>query len=200
MEGTAMSRVDEAQLKSDAARKVFEVSEGLAPWMDDYFGLLAEGWPWRQAVFMIWAALPKYHRQPRTQKGLAVEVLGLTSDRVIRTWRQKNQALDVRVGKLTKSMLMKARSDIFAALIAAATNPNPRAHADRKLALEMTGDYVPRQVIQNEGPRTDMSDVDEVELAARAMVPGCFPEGETACGSGLQTTEVAEPPVKAEGA
>jgi len=145
MEAWAEEFEDDAQRRSEAARAVFETSEGAAEWMTDYWQLLAEGWPWRLAVYMLWVSQPKDRRHPATQGELARQVLGLTSDRAIREWREKNPAMEARTAKLAASVLSKARADIYQALITAASNPSPRANADRKLALEMLGDYVPRQ-------------------------------------------------------
>lgn len=167
-----MNALDEAQLTAERAREAFEARHGEAPWMEEYWTLLAEGWPWRQAVYMLWAAMPADRREPRTQGELATTMLGLTSDRQIREWRQNNPGIDVRVGQLTRAALLKARPRIYGALIDAASNPNPRAHADRKLALEMLGDYTPRSIIQREGLVDDLSAVPEDELAATAAVPG----------------------------
>lgn len=178
---TARPRSEKARARSEEARALFEVKFGEAPWMEDYWELLAEGWPWRQVVYMVWASLPRDLREPKTQQKLATEMLGLTSDRVIRTWRERNPALDVRVGTLTRSMLLKARSDIIAALIESASNPNARSHPDRKMALEMTGDYVQRQVIVQKGLGTDLSAMGEDELAARA----CLPPGGGEDGDGV---------------
>ena len=174
MEGLMDEEEQSSQARSEESRALFEARFGVAPWMDDYWELLAEGWPWRQAVYMVWASLPRNRRAPApgTQGEMATQLLGLTSDRVIRTWRERNPALDVRVGTLTRAMLLKARSDIISALIESASSPNPRSHADRKMALEMTGDYVQRQVIEQAGLGTDLSAVPEDELAARANVPG----------------------------
>ena len=47
--------------------------------------------------------------------------------------------------------LLRHRRDIFDALIVSATDPDPKSHPDRKLALEMLGDYKPRQINQMEG-------------------------------------------------
>lgn len=177
MEGQ-LNALDEAQLRSAEARRIFEVGEGSSEWMDDYWRMVGEGWPWRQAVYMLWAALPGDARRPRTQEALAVEVLGLTSDRQIRKWRE-NPALDAEVARLAASALSKARANIYQALVESATNPNPRAHADRKLALEMLGDYVPRQVVRvgQELP-DDLSELSEEELRQlRAGPVGRAPEG-----------------------
>ena len=154
MEG-ALNPVDGAQLKTDAARRVFEVMPEWGPWMEDYYSLVAEGWTWRQAVYIVWASLPKSSRIPGSQGELARQVLGLTSDRVIRDWRERNPMLDARVARMTAGALARARAEIYQALITAATSPDPRAHSDRKLALEMLGDYMPRQRVDVGAPVPD---------------------------------------------
>lgn len=168
-----LSLLDQAQIESIRARRIFEVSEEAGPWMDDYWALRAEGWPWRQAVYMIWAGLPRAMRQPKTQGQLAIQVLGLTSDRQIRVWKDKNPAIEVRIRKLTVGALAKARADVMAALVAMAMRQNPRCHADRKMYLEMMGDYVPKQKLTI-GPELpdDMSEMDEQELRAMTLSPG----------------------------
>ena len=183
MEG-AVDVVAEAQLRSEAARRIFEESEGSAPqgeagsatgwatWMGEYWALVGEGWGWRQAVYMLWASQPRQGRWPKTQEALATEVLGLGSDRRIREWRANNPAMDVRVAKLAASALSKARAEVYEALIHAASNPDPRAHSDRRLALEMMGDYVPRQRVDvGAVAPEDMGDLSEAELAALAQDP-----------------------------
>lgn len=161
--------LSEAQLKSLGARRVFEAQESADPWMDDYWRFIGEGWSWRQTVYMIWAALPPSQRRPKTQAELATEVLGLTSDRVIRDWKADNPAMQAEIAKLMKSMLFKHRPAIYDALVQAASNPNPRAHADRKLAMEMLGDYVPRQKL-TVGPETpdDLAGASDEELRTLA--------------------------------
>jgi len=172
MEGV-VNPLDEAQLRSEAARKVFEASEGAAPWLEDYWALRAEGWPWRQAVYLVWAAQPKESRWPKTQHELAVEVLGLTSDRVIRDWKVENPAMEVRIAQLAINALSKARAEIYAALIKSACRSDPRAHSDRKLALEMLGDYLPRQRMDLAAAMPDdLAEMDAEELRALAGVPG----------------------------
>ncbi len=42
--------------------------------------------------------------------------------------------------------LLRHRRDILDALIVSATDPDPKSHPDRKLALEMLGDYKPRGI------------------------------------------------------
>ena len=100
-----LNPLDEAQLKSAAARRLFEASEHADAWLDQYWDLVAEGWSWRQAVYMLWASQPQ-PRTPKTQWDLATQVLGLTSDRVIREWRQI-PGFETRVMKLTASALLQ---------------------------------------------------------------------------------------------
>ncbi len=62
--------------------------------MQDYQMLRDQCWPWRVAAYIAWASSPRVGRQPHTQMELAKQILGLTSDRVINTWRKKNPAID----------------------------------------------------------------------------------------------------------
>lgn len=148
MEGH-LNELEEAQLKSEMARKIFESQEGVQPWMDDYWSLLGEGYTWRQAVYMLWASQPAHLRQPKNQGDLATQVLGLTSDRAIREWRSKNPAIDVRVQKLATSVLAKRRVEVLNVLADMAAKDDYKAHNDRRMYLEMIGDYVPRQATVN---------------------------------------------------
>jgi len=162
--------LDEAQLRAEEARRIYEARWGESPWMNDYFDLLGEGWSWRQAAYIVWASQPKFQRDPGTQAELAQEV-GLASDRAIRTWREKNPAIDTRIHELTASALSKARAGVFAALIAAASNPSPRAATDRKLFFEMTGDYSRETTVRIGELPDDMAEMSESELRALAQAP-----------------------------
>ncbi len=70
--------------------------------------------------------------------------------------------------------LFKHRAEIFTALVAVAIKPEYKSHADRKLALELMGDYTPiRKVLaelkkKGEGDESDLSDT-ELEELARAL-------------------------------
>lgn len=150
-----------AQERSARARALFEGhGDGDAEsWMDDYWSLIAEGWSWRQAVYILWSAQPSDRRSPKTQGELATQVLGLTSDRTIRVWREKNPHIEARIADLTSSVLMKHRAEVLNALASMAAEHDYKAHADRKLYLEMTGDYVPRSVQGVVGIPVDEDDV-----------------------------------------
>jgi len=165
----ALNPLEEAQLRSMEARRVFEATTPIEAWMDDYFTLIKEGWSWRQAVYMLWASQPQ-PRTPKTQWELATEILGLTSDRVIRDWRANNPTIETRIAQLTASALVKARADVFAALIAAAIDPSYKGNRDRRLLLELTGDYVPRQALSLTNPdtRTAIEEADTETLRAVA--------------------------------
>ncbi len=136
----------EARLRSEAARRALEGMYGKigSPrWLDDYFELCKGGWPWRIAAYIAWASTPKGVREPKTQDALAINHLGLTSDRAIGTWRKKNPAIDEMVRIMQAGPLFKHRAEIYTALAAVAVKPEYKSHNDRKLALELMGDYMP---------------------------------------------------------
>jgi hypothetical protein len=139
---------EEARRVSAEARRAFEGADhpgrGELPWMGEYLTLRAEGWPWRVAVFIAWASVPRERRAPKTLGELA-SVLGLRSTRAIRRWRERNPEIDARVTVAVVEPLMRARADVIEALIESATTADHRSHADRKLALEMQRLYTPRQ-------------------------------------------------------
>lgn len=116
------------------------------PWWQDYQELIARGWDWRKAVYIAWESTPAPGRQPPTQLELAQTVLGLTSDRRIRQWRDDNPDIQAEIVRMQAAPLLRHRRAIYDALAAVATDPDPKAHQDRKLALEMLGDYRPRAV------------------------------------------------------
>jgi hypothetical protein len=172
MEEAVRNPLDEALLKSEVTRRLFEQTNQAEAWMDDYFALVAEGWSWRQAVYMLWASQPQ-PRHPETQAALAREVLGLTSDRQIREWKAKNPAMEGRIAKLTASALGKYRAAIIQALGESAATPSYRNHRDRRLALEMLGDYTPKQALDLGLPTTpeEIEDADTETLRELAQSP-----------------------------
>ena len=91
---------EDARIRSEAAQKALENMYGKigAPrWLDEYAQLRDGGWPWRVAAYIAWASSPRVGREPKTQEELARAHLGLTSDRVIATWRKRNPAIDEMV-------------------------------------------------------------------------------------------------------
>lgn len=159
---------DEAYTISASAQAAFEDGSVDATkgndWVNDYRDLRAAGWPWRVAVFIAWKASPTTDRWPKTQTELATEILGLRSDRVIRAWREKNPAIDEAIAVMQAAPLLKRRGDIFRALVESATTPDHKNHPDRKLALEMLGDYTPKSDIKLSGSAKDLSELSDSEL------------------------------------
>jgi hypothetical protein len=114
--------------------------------MRDYELLRGQGWPWRVAGYIAWASSPKIGRWPATLGELATKVLGLKSPRVIYTWRQKYASIETVVSMMQARPLWEHRADVYEALVRMATTANYKSHNDRKLFLEMIGDYVPRSI------------------------------------------------------
>jgi hypothetical protein len=134
---------EDAKVKSEAARQAMELLYGKAGaprWLEDYVELYRGGWPWRVAAYIAWASTPKGSREPKTQDELARYHLGLSTDRAIITWRNKNPLIDQMVHKLQGSPLWKHRAEIITAMVAVAVKPDAKGHQDRKMALKLMGD------------------------------------------------------------
>lgn len=161
---------EEAQRRSVLAKQTLGLQgQELAPeWFDQYAQLMAAGWPWRVACYIAWCASPKRGRWPRTQQELAIEVLGLTSDRQIATWRKKNPNIDELIAVLQALPLMEYRGDAFKALGVSAGDPDHRHNPDRKLLFEMTGDYQPKLKLDGSlrGDDDDLLSMSDDELDA----------------------------------
>lgn len=121
-----------------------------ADWWDDYHRLRDEDWDWRKAVYIAWASSPVIGRWPETQEELASECLGLKSDRTIRKWKSNEPGIEERIVRMQAEPLMSHRRDVIDALVSVAIMADPKAHPDRKLFLEMTGDYMPRSRVEAE--------------------------------------------------
>jgi hypothetical protein len=94
--------------------------------------------------------MPKKYRWPETQDKLATDVLGLTSDRAIATWRKRFPEIDMMISELQAEAMLEYRPGAFHALGTVASIPTYRANPDRKLFFEMTRDYTPRQKIEGD--------------------------------------------------
>jgi hypothetical protein len=167
---------EEARLISEAARVHFIeefASQGpLAKtqgkeWWGDYLKLIEQGWPWRVACYIAWASSPKIGRWPGTLKELSTEILGLTGPRTVYTWRQKFPTIDTVVAMMQAAPLWEHRRDIFEALIKVATTPDYKGFNDRKTALEMLRDYIPRSQLElRKGAKPDEEELSDDELRA----------------------------------
>ena len=124
------------------SREVFEQGRGRLsgmPWYEDYLELRSMKLDWRKAAYVAWASSPGREREPATQGELA-SMLGLSSDRTIRGWREKQPELDELVAMAQMAPLVKHRRDVVEALVAAASNPAPANSSDRRLFFALTGD------------------------------------------------------------
>lgn len=100
-------------------------------------------WNWRQALYIAWMATPKKLRQPETLEKLT-ELLGLSSSGTIRNWRKTDPEIDERIRSLPRRMLFSHVVDVYQALVTVAADPDPKAHQDRRLFLELVGEYSPK--------------------------------------------------------
>ena len=123
-------------------------------WYEDYQRLVESGWPWRMAAYIAWSSVPKKLRWPKTQQDLAVNVLGLRTQRQISYWRCHIPAFNAAISDLRVVPLLEYRADVIQALIDSAINPAPKHHRDRKLFLEIAGIYTPTNCYQKKTPET----------------------------------------------
>ena len=144
-------------------RSRFEDGEQI-DWADSYHQLINAGWPWRIAAWVAWMTMPKGRRWPKTQQDLAVDVLGLTSDRTIAAWRKKYPTLDQLIADLQADDMLDTRGDVLHALKTSASDPNYKHSPDRRLYLTMTGDYVEHKKLdlgkKSKGTLKELSDAE----------------------------------------
>lgn len=124
--------------------------ENVPSWAETYQQLLNANIRPRIAAFIAWATMPKKYRFPETQEKLATEILGLSSDRAIATWRKKYPEIDMMISALQAEAMLEYRPGAFHALGSVASDPSYRANPDRRLFFEMTKDYTPRQKIEGD--------------------------------------------------
>lgn len=144
-----------------------DVEVEIPSWADTYHQLLNANVRPRIAAYIAWATMPKKYRWPETQDKLATEVLGLTSDRAIASWRKKYPEIDMMVSELQAEAMLEYRPGAFHALGTVASDPSYRANPDRRLFFEMTKDYTPRQKIEG----TDDSRVGRKLLSQLKKLP-----------------------------
>jgi len=135
---------------------------GHAPpaWLELYDDLLEERgadgklrWDWRKALYIAWAALPRGQREPKTLGELA-NMLGVRAS-TMRKWRLHDPEIVARISETPRRLLLEHVADVYQALVDVATMADPRAFQDRRLFLEMTGDYRPSAALALDG-RMDM--------------------------------------------
>lgn len=147
-EARQISEAARLALKGRTPGWMADGSRQTAVWWQDYLQLIEHGWPWRVACYMAWAASPKAERWPKTLQELATGVLGLMGPRQIYNWRQKHATIDTVIAMMQAAPLWEHRRDVLEALVEMARTPDYKAFNDRKLFLEMTGDYTPRSKLE----------------------------------------------------
>lgn len=149
--------------------KKLDSEEDLPSWADAYQKLLNAGVRARIAAYIAWSTMPKKYRWPETQEKLAVDVLGLSSDRAIATWRKKFPEIDMMIGELQSEEMLEYRPGAFHALGTVASETSYRAAADRRLFFEMTNDYTPKQKIEtHEGKGVGRKLLDQLKKKSTA--------------------------------
>ena len=157
------------QTAGDKAPPLPEDGE-MPKWLGTWIKLLNQGFPWRHAAYIAWASSPKIGRWPENQDVLARQVLGLTSDRVISTWRQKNPAIEAMIATLQAAPLMDYRADAFEAHIKVVTTPDYKATNERKLFFAMTDDYIQQLKLNGVMINKGVEGLSDAELAKIAQM------------------------------
>lgn len=108
-------------------------------------------WDWRKALYIAWSSVPKSRREPKTLEQL-VQLLGLSSSGTIRNWRLHDPGIAERIAALPKTMLLGHVVDVYDALVAVATMPDPRSNPDRKLFFVLAGELDEKTSLVVSGP------------------------------------------------
>lgn len=108
-------------------------------------------WDWRKALYIAWSCVPKNQRLPKTLEELC-SLLGLSSTGTIRNWRRKDPTLHERIEQLPKQLLINHVADVYDALVTVASSADPKAFNDRRLFLELTGQYSQKGTLAVSGP------------------------------------------------
>lgn len=185
------SEATPGQSKSRASFADFQAKSEKCPWWAEFLRLMqVNGLDWRKAAYVAWASSPYKTRWPSTLQGLCDEVLGC-SDRVVRKWRALNPALDKLVAQEQIAPLMLHRGDVIGALIEVASKPDTAAHSDRKLFLELTGDYKPKSAVDVSG-EIEMLTPEEIERRRQARWQQTAPVLAAVLGSDPAAASAAE--------
>jgi hypothetical protein len=147
-------------------------------------------WDWRKALYIAWSSLPRSQRKPESLEKLC-DLLGLHSAGTIRNWRRMDPEIDERIARLPRRMLLGHVADVYAALVDVATLADPKAFQDRRLFLELVGEYDPKGTVFLSGPENGpvpvdlshgLANLDDDELDALARIAGRFAEHQAGAG------------------
>lgn len=123
-------------------------------------------WNWRQALYIAWMATPKHLRTPKTQDELA-DLLGLASTGTFRNWRRTHPEMSERIQSVPRELLITHLADVYDALATVASMYDPKANSDRKLFLELVGEYTPKPgavAVASADLNMDMTNLSDEEL------------------------------------
>jgi len=135
----SMAEIKEREMAARFALKE-KLDEGEIPsWAEKYHELLNSNIPWKIAAFIAWSVVIKTHRWPATQEELAIEVLGLNSDRRITEWRRKYPYIDQMIADLQVQEYFVYIPGSIKASGEVASIPDYKSTAERRLLWEATG-------------------------------------------------------------
>lgn len=138
---------------------------------EDYLALLGEGWYWRDAAYIAWKSVPRRLREPANEDEFC-EMVGI-SRRGMTGRRRKNQAIDLRIAKgVVANSLLDNMDGVLDALVESASDSNYKSHPDRKLFLEMSGAYTPKQDLNLTAQAKQPEEMSEDDLRRQAMLGG----------------------------
>lgn len=141
----------EVRERMKVAKQIFKdklESGELPDYIRNYNKLLMAGVPFRIALYITWATIPRKYRWPETQEELATQLMGLTSDRAIATWRRKYPYIDSMIADLQSEELLEFRPGAFQAMGEVASDPTYRATQERRLLFELTRDLDPKTKVE----------------------------------------------------
>ena len=140
-------------------------------WADIYQTLLNANIRPRIAAYMAWATMPKSkYRYPATQDQMAIEILGLTSDRAITSWRRKYPEIDAMITALQSEEMLEYRPGVIHALGMVASDPSYRANPDRRLFLEVMKELPKQKISVSEEPSAGHKLLDQLKKAPTAKL------------------------------
>ena len=126
----------------EAEYQAFLLALDGVPWAEDFADLLLRrGYTWRKSAYVAWASQPRHLRLPKTQ-GEFGALIGVSGHRI--TEFKSDKILGAEIIKFRKSVLLDSVPDVIDALVTSASDAGYKHHNDRKLLLEMAGEYQPR--------------------------------------------------------
>ncbi|NSW52197.1 MAG: hypothetical protein HPY85_06810 [Anaerolineae bacterium] len=104
-----------------------------------YWILRDNGYSWRKCAWVAWESLPPMLREPKTKEQFAIDVLGLTSARVLYTWETKHPELKTVIERMRVNPLLSALPEIWNAFLKVATTADYKSIPAYRMAFEMAG-------------------------------------------------------------